>query len=959
MKKFLIFLIFSILIYTSFVVVYSTDVKIGITTPYNTKRSETTSSAKAFEFFVNHRDTIESLLNNTYTTYTINYSDGNVNNPTTLTSKQIRDIVNTSYTILYAPYPLYTAEEIDTAYDAFMNLLSRGAKVFFGSNLATISSMAAVVSDKGVKYISGTPLVQRSPVVDLQTTTYFSNRVPWSTMFQVLLNNAGQAEAIIAVLNYFGIKRFGIITMTDSDMSDLCTNIQILAKKNGMTVTGTPTIPTSGSITPNIEYLKSVDTYYYILAVTNVYGNATLASLSDIGMLEPPYQYIPVWALTRRLFDMIDPKYRRGLLCMDVGRMNLDPKITNTLSTLFKQDYSPISYTWYYSLLLYFASAQLTCEQVELYYYYKDFVCNTSSINSSNQNTTSLPSLCSNTSSLLSFMTAEHTITSQGLLGKLTVVDGVSISESGILNCDNNGNCYSVGYYDPITKQVHMLPGTRIYWLGTNSYDIVPSDHRLQTELESSATVLIYVIIFSSIVILFSIICIVYVILKRKTKIVKSNSYKYLALSFFGSIMCCVSAIFCVLPPNIVSCSLRWWFLSFGFWFLFGSLALKTYRIYRIFCSVRLVTIELPDLTLFWFLLGFIGLESVICVVHQAISPYKTSTYYTTSESINDKYYYSCDSNNETLFFVISIIYKAFVLFYTGFFAFQTRDIQKFFNESKILGICIFVCTVCSVIGIPILYILNGNPNAQRGLGASLIIVVCMICVFILIFPKWIFKEDDKKKEILNDNIKNNNSLVPRVVEKPVYMPWNKFKDFILDYINNFGIKLGKKEKEEEQLFFTDCSTKIKENITDHLSPGNSHGSNSSPRSEGERPEGSSPRTSDINNGNALTITEEKVINTSGIITNDSGRKNANDPRGSANDLGINNPSIIPNISLSLAQESPREMNNSLISEKDKTPVNSPRENDTNTNTNINTNVDINIGVNITNKEKTIEMIIL
>jgi len=200
-------------------------------------------------------------------------------------------------------------------------------------------------------------------------------------------------------------------------------------------------------------------------------------------------------------------------------------------------------------------------------------------------------------------------------------------------------------------------------------------------------------------------------------------------------------------------CTSSTWLVSFSFIIVFGSLFVKTQRMYMIFKSKIIKIVAIRDIDLLKWLSYFIVMELALRIANEAKSPFVTAVAATASNS-DFEYYYYCTSPQASLFYYLSIIDKAILLLFGVFLAIECRDIDKNFNETKILGITIYNCAVTCLIILPVIYALdNGvNPVALKVISVLAINYVLCFTLTALIIPKikMIRKFDLQKQQSTN-----------------------------------------------------------------------------------------------------------------------------------------------------------------------------------------------------------------
>jgi len=159
-------------------------------------------------------------------------------------------------------------------------------------------------------------------------------------------------------------------------------------------------------------------------------------------------------------------------------------------------------------------------------------------------------------------------------------------------------------------------------------------------------------------------------------------------------------------------------------------LIVKTYRIYKIFNLKKLKIQTLTQLHLLKWLGILLTIELIIRVINEAVSPF-TLTAAATPADADWTYYTYCYSKYRNYFLVLSFGYKGILLLFGIFLAFQVKDVEKNFNESKLLGVTIYNCSFLGVVALPVLFALSSNdPIAYT---AILVVSINYVAIFTLI----------------------------------------------------------------------------------------------------------------------------------------------------------------------------------------------------------------------------------
>lgn len=229
----------------------------------------------------------------------------------------------------------------------------------------------------------------------------------------------------------------------------------------------------------------------------------------------------------------------------------------------------------------------------------------------------------------------------------------------------------------------------------------------------------IVLIVLSSIMIAFSLICIIVFILKKNSFIIRSASFVFCITALFGALLIFVGVILMALVTNDALCIVRPIFLATGFCLMLGAIVVKSYRVWRIIDNPELKVIVISNTNLF-IAIGVLMLIEIILLVLLFAIDTPTKTYLPDGEEDAVRYPY-CQSDTSEILVGILLAYNAILVLAGVFFSFKTRSAPIGLNESKYLAIVIFLILYVGGIIIPLGYMQEGdNPSfslAIQGFG--------------------------------------------------------------------------------------------------------------------------------------------------------------------------------------------------------------------------------------------------
>merc|ERR1712137_101879 len=163
--------------------------------------------------------------------------------------------------------------------------------------------------------------------------------------------------------------------------------------------------------------------------------------------------------------------------------------------------------------------------------------------------------------------------------------------------------------------------------------------------------------------------------------------------------------------PHPVACAFQPWLLGVPSIAMIASLAVKNYRIWRIFRKPGRIT-KISDMRLFlmWCALMVPGI--IIIILWMIISTPTAALV-----EINGEDHFICTTGGFTgypggyVFFSIFVVYTFLVLVFGALISFATRNVPSMFNEVKLLTISIYNLGFLAIVIIPVYILINPiNP---------------------------------------------------------------------------------------------------------------------------------------------------------------------------------------------------------------------------------------------------------
>lgn len=187
------------------------------------------------------------------------------------------------------------------------------------------------------------------------------------------------------------------------------------------------------------------------------------------------------------------------------------------------------------------------------------------------------------------------------------------------------------------------------------------------------------------------------------------------------------------------------WLASVGFVITFSALYSKTRRVNMIFhqnTAFGRVKVSERDVLVPFIVL--LSLNVIILALWTFIDPL---TYTRFDEYGRDGWnrvistYGVCQSDNQEYFLVPLAIVNIGVLVLANWQAYEARDIEAEFSETKYIGVCMASMLQAMITGIPVLFIVKDLPQAYYVVLVLLIFIICMVILMVMFVPKIVFAQ--------------------------------------------------------------------------------------------------------------------------------------------------------------------------------------------------------------------------
>ncbi|EGZ25382.1 G-protein coupled receptor [Phytophthora sojae] len=267
---------------------------------------------------------------------------------------------------------------------------------------------------------------------------------------------------------------------------------------------------------------------------------------------------------------------------------------------------------------------------------------------------------------------------------------------------------------------------------------------------------IVFVLLFVAIIVVFK---------QRNAPIIRRSQFEMLLLMIFGGFFTTGAAIAYAGRPSRFLCGVRPVLICMGFTTIFGSLVIKSLRVYRVFMRSAMKRVKVTLFRILKILSIFYVGDIVIFVAwFGADFPEPTATTEEATEFRGTVDRISCSSSS-FIFTALLIFWKAILLVLGLYLSFLIRNVSVDFQESPwIFGSVVVVLVGCLVI-MPMTYLVTMRASTFYVFLALALIICTILIMGLMLVPKLF-----RLKEVTNssttgtntgNSMKSRNSMVP------------------------------------------------------------------------------------------------------------------------------------------------------------------------------------------------------
>jgi len=238
----------------------------------------------------------------------------------------------------------------------------------------------------------------------------------------------------------------------------------------------------------------------------------------------------------------------------------------------------------------------------------------------------------------------------------------------------------------------------------------------------------------------------------KEHHVVKASSRELSALIFLGVITWDLVPFFNLATPSKLSCFLGYMTLYLGFCLVYAPLFLKSNRVYRIFQAAKVTPIKPRVVSPS----SQITISLLLCLVQILLLVPRYSVITLGQLYPHGRSHVEVYCRDNSIMFVVNFGFVCILMTGTTFYNFKTRHFPKNYNESKYVGVAMYITCFVSTIGL-VSYFLVQDEGAKCILPTA----TGVFCGYIVLFGIYarrfvLIYREAKEEEQETDNDRKN-----------------------------------------------------------------------------------------------------------------------------------------------------------------------------------------------------------
>ncbi|KAI9144671.1 periplasmic binding protein-like I [Paraphysoderma sedebokerense] len=532
------------------------------------------------------------------------------------------------------------------------------------------------------------------------TNSDLSSKINYPYFFRTLANDNLQAVIIAKYLKFMGWTKVAIVAINDEYGLGLSKTFQEAANNLNVTVvTQQLYLAANPDFVGDMRALKESGARIIVVFGTRDYGPELMIEARKQGLVGKDFVWICSEAFFPAVVSIVEEKSYTaehmdavdGMIAaypLEAGDSALAQNVTANYEARFSSKPAPYGYFFHDCL-------------ATIVYGIKNALQKNSSL--------TLPQLLNRSDSSIDAVNFVSGLQFEGATGTVFFDSNADrVGKFAFMN-NQNGTIKTVHTYNPLTDKFESSSVAPQFYNGRTS---IPSDTPTFTQLLVSWNdpfVITLLVLHGIMILIVSSTCGI-LWHSKDTSNVKALSLNFVYLVSVGLIILYGSVFLFVGVPNSAQCVAQVWIPWLGYIIVTSNLAVKVYRIYKIFDNPQMSQRKsLQDKYLLGASSLLIFVEIILLIITTTTDPPTAKRFVDKSLSVE---YTVCVQNKPTETVAILLTYNILILFSVLYLAFKTRSVVSRFRESRWIGYTVQNVLITILVLAPIINTTTpGNVN--------------------------------------------------------------------------------------------------------------------------------------------------------------------------------------------------------------------------------------------------------
>ncbi|CAJ1968191.1 unnamed protein product [Cylindrotheca closterium] len=285
-------------------------------------------------------------------------------------------------------------------------------------------------------------------------------------------------------------------------------------------------------------------------------------------------------------------------------------------------------------------------------------------------------------------------------------------------------------------------------WVANNTdylKSLMPPNHpkvfRSREDYAQTVTIAAYILGF--ITLAYIVVCSAVSFKKRKAAVFVYSQVRFIFVMLFGLFLVAIGAIMNGIEPDDTICMTRVWLVSLGYTFELVPLIIKVTALNHLMkASKKMRRVQINRQQLYTSLLVLSGIVALYLIVWTAVDPSKaTEVRKLEDDRTTVTSHFGCRSSSP-YWNIIYLIWESILILWCSVLAFQSRNVQAEFNESKSLGMMIYSHFIFLALRVIVSLVFDDDAYTSSIATSYLLSLDIIVALMIYLVPKMVMPSE-------------------------------------------------------------------------------------------------------------------------------------------------------------------------------------------------------------------------